>query len=310
MNRNDFINMIDDSVQVNRQMLGEVYELIDIFPYFQCAHMLLLKGLQDNSDVKFESQLRNSAIHIADREVLYYFLKAKPSQKVDPNEIKTEKPVSGNYLYDTQQTVIESAKNSEQLINEIEKNSGNDNPEEQHNKATQVLNQTILVSSESNNEESAGVLYLMDEDISSSEEKVFFMDPGFSAPEQEDLLELETEVFETRFPDKEDVEKEQIYKEEKNFKKHLQSELIDKFIIANPRIEPNKEKSNLPDADISKPFVEEEGGFITETLAKIYTNQGYYSKAIDIYEKLSLKFPEKSSYFASQIEKVKEYIKK
>jgi hypothetical protein len=52
------------------------------------------------------------------------------------------------------------------------------------------------------------------------------------------------------------------------------------------------------------------GGLVTETLAKIYFNQGYYSKAIDIYEKLSLKFPEKNSYFASQIEKVKEHIKK
>ena len=95
-----------------------------------------------------------------------------------------------------------------------------------------------------------------------------------------------------------------------NSKKRLQSDLIDKFIIANPRIEPIREKSDQPSEEISQAFIEEEGGFVTETLAKIYISQEYYSKAIDIYEKLSLKFPEKSSYFASQIEKVKEYIKK
>jgi len=43
MNRSDFLNMIGDSVPFNRQMIGEVYELIDIFPYFQSAHLLLLK---------------------------------------------------------------------------------------------------------------------------------------------------------------------------------------------------------------------------------------------------------------------------
>ena len=82
MNRNDFLNMIEDKIPVNRQMVNEVYELIDIFPYFQSAHMLLLKGLQNNSDVKFENQLRNSAIHIADREVLYFLLKTAPSSSV------------------------------------------------------------------------------------------------------------------------------------------------------------------------------------------------------------------------------------
>ncbi len=43
---------------------------------------------------------------------------------------------------------------------------------------------------------------------------------------------------------------------------------------------------------------------ITETLAKIYFDQKKYDKALKAYEKLSLKYPEKSIYFASQIEKI------
>lgn len=47
------------------------------------------------------------------------------------------------------------------------------------------------------------------------------------------------------------------------------------------------------------------GDFVTETLARIYAKQGFYKDAIHAYEKLSLKFPEKNIYFASQIEEIK-----
>ena len=308
MNRNDFLNMIEETVPVNRQMIGEVYELIDIFPYFQSAHMLLLKGLQSNADVKFENQLRNSAIHIADREVLYYLLKTKTPPEIEQVEIKHDKVSSEDLVSDTQQTVIESAKNSELLISEFEKNSGDAESKKQQD--DQAAGHSILISTESDNEESAGVMLLMDEETSPSEDKVFYMDPGFSVPDYSDLLELDLDDNKTILSEEDVINKKQLDYEEKNSKKQFQSELIDKFIITNPRIEPVKEKTSLPVEDISKSFVEEEGGFVTETLARIYINQGYYSKAIDIYEKLSLKFPEKNSYFASQIEKVKEYIKK
>ena len=49
----------------------------------------------------------------------------------------------------------------------------------------------------------------------------------------------------------------------------------------------------------------ENDDFITETLAKIYKEQGHYNKAIDAFEKLILKFPEKNTLFASQISEIK-----
>ncbi len=309
MNRNDFLNMIEDKVQVNRQMIGEVYELIDIFPYFQSAHMLLLKGLKNYADVKFDKQLRISAIHIADREVLFYFLRKRPepvSEKTEPaNGLKRTDEEIG---FDHQQTVIESAKNSEQLISEIENNlayAQKSSEDESHH----IHSHSILVSSDTDIILPDEVMIVADEETSSDEEKIFYMDPGFSFPDTADLLELDMEE-ETAMADGEIRDIPEAASDRESGKKLSQTALIDKFILDNPRIEPVKAPVTAPIEDISKPFIENEGGFITETLARIYVNQGYYSKAIDIYEKLSLKFPEKSSYFASQIELIKVYLKK
>jgi hypothetical protein len=309
MNRDDFINMIEDRFLINRQMIGEVYELIDIFPYFQSAHMLLLKGLQTSADVKFENQLRNSAIHIADREVLYYLLNTKLYDRVAKDEVRLEEVPSEVKEFYNQQTVIESAKNSEQMISEIEKNSGVSQME-QMNITTPPHSHSILISSEAETPDSEGVMLLMDEDPATDEDKVFYMDPGFSVPDYSDLLEFDTDTGGDLITEEIVGSQELSGPDQTSDKKLSQAELIDKFILANPRIEPVKNASNTPSEDISKPFTESKAEFVSEILAKIYMNQGYYSKAIDIYDKLSLKFPEKSSYFASQIELVKAHLKK
>jgi tetratricopeptide (TPR) repeat protein len=304
MNRNDFMNMIEKSGPSDRQMIGEVSELISIFPYFQSAYMLLLKGLQNTADVRFENQLRISAMHIANREVLYYFLQKKPVAVREYGMTAPAEATSENDKTDTQQVVIESARNSEELISEIEKNTRGELS------ADKPDDYSIFITSDSGDKDSDVSIVVINEESGEIEEKVVYMDPGFSAPQEDDLLELDSDHEKSAGSSGEQELPEPEKKAETYSAKQLQSDLIDKFIMANPKIEPSREKTNTPVIDISKPFVEEREGFLTETLARIYIKQGYYSRAIDIYERLSLKFPEKSSYFASLIEKVKELIKK
>ncbi len=79
-------------------------------------------------------------------------------------------------------------------------------------------------------------------------------------------------------------------------------DLIDKFIKNSPKI--NIKKEYKPDLEII-PESKIKDDLITETLAKIYIDQKKYNKAIKAYNILSLKYPKKSSFFADQIERIK-----
>lgn len=368
MNRNDFIGILENRSEINPGILQDIRELIGTFPYFQTAHMLLLKGMKDNDDVRFDSQLKKSAIYISDREVLYYLLQKEPEpsgiSEVDVDEpampegisrtvteetpdkqadvhvessqdIRDEADVpsadeektltdsSEESQFDSQQVVIETAKNSEALIREYEEEILGQQKEEPTGSTPGFVTRTVLMSVEPEDNVFGGSVFVFEDEAVPVEEKVFYMDPGISVPDDHELLEIDFEEdIETPAPP-EPVEADQenagepvpepeppkAGPDKREHKKRIQADLIDRFIELNPRIEPVKNIPDHPLEDLSKPYVEEKGGFISETLARIYLNQGYYSRAMDIYEKLCLKFPEKSSYFAAQIEKIKELIK-
>ena len=88
-------------------------------------------------------------------------------------------------------------------------------------------------------------------------------------------------------------------------KKMTRKELIDKFIAENPSISRPKAEFFNP-ITMAQNSIVDNSEIVSETLAKIYFKQGYFDKAIEIYEKLSLIYPEKSVYFAAQIELIKE----
>ena len=89
-------------------------------------------------------------------------------------------------------------------------------------------------------------------------------------------------------------------------------EVIQKWLVQHPeipfiantqKIVPDKNsKNNIDLSEISWTSSDE---LMTETLAKVFVKQQKYTKALQAYQILGLKYPEKNSFFADQIKEIK-----
>ena len=81
--------------------------------------------------------------------------------------------------------------------------------------------------------------------------------------------------------------------------------LLDAFLERNPKIVPSDE---IKDIDIDAASSIEDNNLITETMAQLYMGQKQFKKAIEAYKTLILKYPEKSSFFAIQIQEAQRLV--
>ncbi len=300
MNRNDFNRFISGGALPGPGDLEGIRELTDLFPWFHAAHLVLLRGLKENADVRFESQLRSSALSVSDREVLYHYLFMQPAQP----EIKAVTEVMEEPDAETSQLQETWAEAEAVVIHETEA---------QVDTEPEVISAAIAVTAVvTTREELIADIEARLAEMASASSAVLELDHATQPePEPEPEPEQPAESVEPQ-PEEEELlellgDEEPVAPEPEE--KLTPADLIDRFIMTSPRIERMTPAAEQPVKDLAEPSTEEQGTFITETLARIYVNQGYYFKAINIYEKLSLKYPEKSAYFASRIEKIKELIK-
>ena len=253
----------------------EAEALVAEYPYFAIGQALLTIAYQNTGDERYGGQLKRTAAVMPNRDKLRLFtliakhrFESEPDIPALPDEYVPAKP--------------EAEAPTDNVFSSIE------SIEAKEEQASGIIREKVFIIPEI--------------DLSGSHEELS-AEMALLEEKRKSLDELKA-IIANRLKQIEE-EKQRKETEQPAPKKLSRKELIDKFILENPSISRPKAEFYNPISVAQNSIIDQEN-IVSETLAKIYEKQGYVEKAISIYEKLSLKYPEKSRYFAAQIERLRE----
>ncbi|TCK67273.1 hypothetical protein DFQ05_1047 [Winogradskyella wandonensis] len=263
------------------EQITELKSLVDTYPYFQPIRALYLKALKNKDSYKYNNALKVTAAHTTDRSILFDFI---TSEIFNQNLISEQIKQNSEYIKAIEVNAVDDIS--------IHRSVTIDDALKQHIEATEgVLDPNLFNKKEGSDSVAEPIK------SNSAEEKLKIGKPlEFSTSETHSFSEwLKITSFKPidRTEEADKTEAPLINK----------LETIDRFILENPKIKPTV---NTPKPKLVDNSDDIEDSLMTETLARIYLEQKNYEKAIQSYRILSLKYPEKSSFFADQIKAVKE----
>ena len=289
MNVSDFIHILQNSNTIlSPKQTRELEDIIEEYPYFQAARALHLKGLKNLDSYKYNNALKVTAAYTTDRDVLFDYITSKEFVQ---NNIADAIAGRGSKLEDQNaiSEVIEPNPDAESML------AVSDEPALPQNikDAEQILNPALFESKTSEQQPEPTIT----KDESEPETDLNLGKPlPFTKKEKHSFTEWLQLTSHSEEPEPEESVMEELERKKK-------FELLDKFIENNPKIVPQEASNTKVDIKESTKFDKNE--LMTETLAKVYLEQKKYKKAIQAFKILSLKYPEKSGFFADQIQAVK-----
>ena len=318
MDKTAIISCLEDIQLLSQQPVAELQDITNRYPYFLPARLLLLKKLHSEGSFEFESQLKLASIQSVNRKRIYELIYQEQIQEtIQSIELIDSKPTAEEKEVPIQPSVVapkeEKNESTEEISIPLTQLSTIDNYKLQNKPTTSTpQEEKQLENSEvksSNNELEKEILqyaisYSIEKEVMDDieEQKRMESEEVTESISEENTVHTFTDWLKT-------LENSSNKKGQNTKKQRSASDLIDSFIKSEPQItKPTKDESELfTPSNMSKLSIVENKEFVTETLAKIYEKQGNYPKAIQAYEKLSLKFPEKKFYFADQIKKLKNH---
>ena len=273
MNTNDYINLLNNSKAINDKQTLILETIVQEFPFYQSARALYLKGLYNQESFRYNYELKKTAAHTTDRSVLFDFI-TSDDFKIFQQEVydKYQAEIQNIIVADFELVQVEEGLNVE--LNRISTNQKNIRTEFVANEELKTQNEIV----EAELQIGKPLHFEKNETHSFSEWLQLSKISPIVRDEEEKKPEVSSEL-------------------EKKF------DLIEKFIELNPKIPQAKDSTSIP-ANVAKSN-EMPSSIMTETLAQIYLEQKKYTKAIQAYDILILKYPEKSSFFADRIKNIK-----
>ncbi len=273
MNTNDYINLLNNSKAINDKQTLILETIVQEFPFYQSARALYLKGLYNQESFRYNYELKKTAAHTTDRSVLFDFV-TSDDFKIFQQEVydKYQAEIQNIIVADFELVQVEEGLNVE--LNRISTNQKNIRTEFVANEELKTQNEIV----EAELQIGKPLHFEKNETHSFSEWLQLSKISPIVRDEEEKKPEVSSEL-------------------EKKF------DLIEKFIELNPKIPQAKDSTSIP-ANVAKSN-EMPSSIMTETLAQIYLEQKKYTKAIQAYDILILKYPEKSSFFADRIKNIK-----
>jgi tetratricopeptide (TPR) repeat protein len=265
LNLTQYTHLINNPEIVNDKYKVLLDRIITNYPYFQSAKALNLKALYNIESTTYNNALKNTAAFTSDRSVLFDFI-------TSDNFIAIQ---NGLYEKKLAELMDINVIDSEIVMAR--------NPEN-------ILEHSIIKSI--NQVETNSEIEILEEKLEIGKPLDFSKDETHSFNEW-----LQLARFQPINREKKIVHTTIL--EDLNYEKNKKLELIDKFIESNPKIPQVDKYTANPKLVVQN--TESNLYLMTETLAKVYLEQKKYLKAIQAYQILILKYPEKSSFFADRI---------
>lgn len=316
MIKDDFYTAISSPMDGLKNFRDPLLKLSKEYPWFSAAHIYLTKADHTLGHVDYNDHLKLAAIHSFDREELWKFIMKETLQE---KAVAIDKQITLEVEEEqVQQEPIQQEQGSieqEQIQQEsLEQESGEGEEKRivhadefddmQREILLEAISSTIELESDEgeDNDTSSGAIHRSKEEKATPALSPFAAFLLKKADESHWQEEHRTPSHITSEPSNDPVPPlvdKTLDPEEKK------QSLIDQFIEKDPKITPGKAEL-FSTENLAKMSVVEDESFVTETMAQIYAKQGAWRKAKKAYEMLSLKFPEKSIYFANQIKKLQE----